>query len=86
MVCEKCGFIRIFLSYLLNYFLKLLIVISSRYYHQSSNFDLFLGGFSGEKKLSKVIVPDKWKEGASNTTEAGGRKINENKLLSKKKR
>lgn len=40
----------------------------------------------GEKKLSKVIVPDKWKEGASNTTEGGGRKINENKLLSKKKR
>lgn len=39
-----------------------------------------------EKKLAKVIVPDKWKEGASNTTEAGGRKINENKLLSKKKR
>jgi len=31
-----------------------------------------------------VIVPDKWKEGASNTTEGGGRKINENKLLSKK--
>jgi hypothetical protein len=42
--------------------------------------------FLGEKKLSKVIVPDKWKEGASNTTEGGGRKINENKLLSKKKR
>ncbi|KAK7279368.1 hypothetical protein RJT34_24418 [Clitoria ternatea] len=40
----------------------------------------------GEKKLSKVIVPDKWKEGASNTTEGGGRKINENKLLSKKNR
>ncbi|CAI5462692.1 unnamed protein product [Closterium sp. Yama58-4] len=39
-----------------------------------------------QKKLSKVIVPDKWKEGASNTTESGGRKINENKLLSKKKR
>ncbi|KAK4759728.1 hypothetical protein SAY87_022859 [Trapa incisa] len=39
-----------------------------------------------EKKLSKVIVPDKWKEGASNTTEGGGRKINENKLLSKKSR
>ncbi|KAI8567437.1 hypothetical protein RHMOL_Rhmol02G0122100 [Rhododendron molle] len=37
-----------------------------------------------EKKLGKVIVPDKWKEGASNTTEGGGRKINENKLLSKK--
>ncbi|KAG5234755.1 cysteine-rich PDZ-binding protein [Salix suchowensis] len=27
-----------------------------------------------EKKLAKVIVPDKWKEGASNTTECGGRK------------
>lgn len=40
----------------------------------------------GEKKLGKVIVPDKWKEGASNTTEGGGRKINENKLLSKKNR
>ncbi|KAJ0016780.1 hypothetical protein Pint_10896 [Pistacia integerrima] len=39
-----------------------------------------------ERKLAKVIVPDKWKEGASNTNEAGGRKINENKLLSKKKR
>ncbi|CAL9761426.1 unnamed protein product, partial [Musa acuminata subsp. burmannicoides] len=42
--------------------------------------------FAGEKKLAKVIVPDKWKEGASNTTESGGRKINENKLLSKKNR
>ncbi|KAK8591880.1 hypothetical protein V6N13_062476 [Hibiscus sabdariffa] len=39
-----------------------------------------------QKKLSKVIVPDKWKEGASNTNESGGRKINENKLLSKKHR
>ncbi|XP_039053688.1 cysteine-rich PDZ-binding protein-like isoform X1 [Hibiscus syriacus] len=39
-----------------------------------------------QKKLSKVIVPDKWKEGASNTYESGGRKINENKLLSKKHR
>ncbi|XP_062194982.1 uncharacterized protein LOC133898335 [Phragmites australis] len=39
-----------------------------------------------EKKLGKVIVPDKWKEGASNTNESGGRKINENKLLSKKNR
>ncbi|KAG8385704.1 hypothetical protein BUALT_Bualt03G0072800 [Buddleja alternifolia] len=39
-----------------------------------------------EKKLAKIIVPDKWKEGASNTTEGGGRKINENKLLSKKNR
>ncbi len=34
----------------------------------------------------QVIVPDKWKEGASNVTEGGGRKINENKLLSKKQR
>jgi hypothetical protein len=42
--------------------------------------------FAGEKKLGKVIVPDKWKEGASNTLEGGGRKINENKLLSKKNR
>ncbi|XP_048447309.1 cysteine-rich PDZ-binding protein-like [Pyrus x bretschneideri] len=53
-----------------------------------SNFDI-LSEFvelTGEKKLSKVIVPDKWKEGASNTTEGGGRKMNENKLLSKKKR
>lgn len=41
---------------------------------------------AGEKKLAKVIVPDKWKEGAHNTTEGGGRKINENKLLSKKNR
>ncbi|KAG6386912.1 hypothetical protein SASPL_152092 [Salvia splendens] len=40
----------------------------------------------GEKKLGKVIVPDKWKDGAHNTTEGGGRKINENKLLSKKNR
>lgn len=34
----------------------------------------------------QVIVPDKWKEGASNVTEGGGRKLNENKLLSKKQR
>lgn len=33
-----------------------------------------------------MIVPDKWKEGASNVTEGGGRKVNENKLLSKKQR
>ncbi|KAJ7299891.1 hypothetical protein O6H91_Y010800 [Diphasiastrum complanatum] len=39
-----------------------------------------------QKKLTKVIVPDKWKEGASNTMESGGRKINENKLLTKKNR
>eukprot|EP00898_Chlorokybus_atmophyticus_P008491 jgi/Chlat1/8643/Chrsp87S08038 len=35
-----------------------------------------------EKKLGKVIVPDKWKAGASNTLESGGRKVGENKLLS----
>mmetsp|Transcript_46791 Transcript_46791/g.119374 ORF Transcript_46791/g.119374 Transcript_46791/m.119374 type:complete len:100 (+) Transcript_46791:235-534(+) len=39
-----------------------------------------------EKKLSKVACPDKWKEGSSNTMESGGRKLNENKLLSKKKK
>lgn len=39
-----------------------------------------------EKKLAKVICPDKWKDGARNTTESGGRKINENKLLAKKQR
>jgi len=31
-----------------------------------------------------VIVQDKWKDGARNTMESGGRKIGENKLLSKK--
>lgn len=34
-----------------------------------------------EKKLGKVITPDPWKTGARNTTEGGGRKINENKAL-----
>jgi len=33
-----------------------------------------------------VIVPDKWKEGTIYTTKSGGRKVNENKLLSKKHR
>ncbi|KAI3438139.1 hypothetical protein D9Q98_000580 [Chlorella vulgaris] len=37
------------------------------------------------KKLSKVIVSDKWKDGANNTLEGGGKKVNENKALSKKK-
>ncbi|KAK4289841.1 hypothetical protein Pmani_012578 [Petrolisthes manimaculis] len=36
-------------------------------------------------KLGKVITPDTWKAGARNTTEGGGRKINENKLLTSKK-
>jgi len=40
-----------------------------------------------QKKLgSRIIVQDKWKDGAANTIESGGRKINENKLLSKTKR
>ncbi|EDS33373.1 HSPC139 [Culex quinquefasciatus] len=38
-----------------------------------------------EKKLGKVITPDPWKTGARNTTEGGGRKINENKALSSAK-
>ena len=35
-----------------------------------------------ERKLSAIITPDTWKEGARNTLESGGRKLNENKLLS----
>lgn len=35
-----------------------------------------------EKKLSTIITPDSWKVGARNTLESGGRKLNENKLLS----
>jgi len=38
-----------------------------------------------EKKLSKVACPDKWKDGSNNTNETG-RKLNENKMLSTKKR
>ncbi|PAA73918.1 hypothetical protein BOX15_Mlig029994g1 [Macrostomum lignano] len=34
-----------------------------------------------EKKLGKVVTPDVWKAGARNTTEGGGRKVDENKLL-----
>eukprot|EP00891_Asterochloris_glomerata_P002175 jgi/Astpho2/2175/e_gw1.00040.168.1_t len=37
-----------------------------------------------EKKLSKVICPDPYKAGSNNNTEGGGRKLNENKLLSSK--
>uniref|UniRef100_G7PM54 Cysteine-rich PDZ-binding protein n=1 Tax=Macaca fascicularis TaxID=9541 RepID=G7PM54_MACFA len=40
---------------------------------------------SGEKKLGTVITPDTWKDGARNTTESGGRKLNENKALTSKK-
>jgi hypothetical protein len=38
-----------------------------------------------QKKLDKVICPDVWKDGASNTNE-GGRKINENKLTGANKK
>ena len=37
------------------------------------------------KKLGTVITPDTWKDGARNTTESGGRKLNENKALTSKK-
>jgi len=36
-------------------------------------------------KLGKVVTPDPWKAGARNTTESGGRKPGENKLLTSKK-
>ena len=35
--------------------------------------------------ILQVITPDTWKQGARNTNESGGRKINENKLLTAKK-
>jgi len=38
-----------------------------------------------QTKLGKVITPDPWKSGARNTTEGGGRKVNENKALTSKK-
>ena len=38
-----------------------------------------------QKKLGKVITPDTWKDGARNTTESGGRAINENKALTSRK-
>ena len=38
-----------------------------------------------EKRLGTVITPDTWKDGARNTTESGGRKLNENKALTSKK-
>ncbi|KAJ8976912.1 hypothetical protein NQ317_014084 [Molorchus minor] len=34
-----------------------------------------------QKKCGTVITPDPWKSGARNTTESGGRKVNENKAL-----
>ncbi|XP_036235968.1 cysteine-rich PDZ-binding protein isoform X1 [Molothrus ater] len=47
------------------------------------SFVMFL--YVGEKKLGTVITPDTWKDGARNTTESGGRKLNENKALTSKK-
>lgn len=38
-----------------------------------------------QAKVGKVITPDTWKSGARNTTESGGRKINENKALTASK-
>ncbi|CAG8624832.1 1260_t:CDS:2, partial [Ambispora gerdemannii] len=40
-------------------------------------------GTLGEKKLARVICPDKWKEGSRNTTVGTDRQLHENKLLSK---
>eukprot|EP00742_Colponemidia_sp_Colp-10_P006646 GILJ01007125.1.p1 GENE.GILJ01007125.1~~GILJ01007125.1.p1 ORF type:complete len:116 (-),score=4.91 GILJ01007125.1:124-432(-) len=41
-----------------------------------------------EKKLAKLVVPDKWKDGARNTTGGRdeGRKVGGNMLLAKKQR
>ncbi|XP_059480470.1 cysteine-rich PDZ-binding protein [Neocloeon triangulifer] len=39
-----------------------------------------------EAKVAKIITPDPWKAGARNTTEGGGRKINENKALTSRAR
>jgi len=39
-----------------------------------------------EKKEGGVICQDVWKDGAKNTMESGGRKVNENKLLSSARR
>ena len=39
-----------------------------------------------EKKLTRGIHQEMWKEGSRHTIEGGGRKLNENKALSSKKR
>lgn len=80
MVCEKCKFLESLSNDGYWWYKWFSLIIVQR------GIELIDGWFPGQKKLSKVIVPDKWKEGASNTTESGGRKINENKLLSKKNR
>ena len=48
--------------------------------------DTAIGYGNSEKKLGKVITPDKWKAGARNTVESGMGKLGANKLLGKKKR
>ncbi|XP_036026758.1 cysteine-rich PDZ-binding protein isoform X2 [Onychomys torridus] len=51
----------------------------------SQRLEMDLQNLPGEKKLGTVITPDTWKDGARNTTESGGRKLNENKALTSKK-
>ncbi|KAM7027118.1 cysteine-rich PDZ-binding protein isoform 1-T1 [Passerculus sandwichensis] len=51
----------------------------------SEFFSFVMFPYVGEKKLGTVITPDTWKDGARNTTESGGRKLNENKALTSKK-
>ncbi len=38
-----------------------------------------------QKKLSLIVTPDTWKDGARNTTESGTRVINENKATTSKR-
>jgi hypothetical protein len=38
-----------------------------------------------QTKLSNIVTPDTWKEGSRNTTESGGRVLNENKAATSKK-
>lgn len=87
MVCEKC---KLLFRHLCSDFSLVPCIVMNCFVRVLLNWGFLRMCISrvcaGEKKLAKVIVPDKWKEGASNTTEGGGRKINENKLLSKKHR
>uniref|UniRef100_A0A7N4NJP6 Cysteine-rich PDZ-binding protein n=1 Tax=Sarcophilus harrisii TaxID=9305 RepID=A0A7N4NJP6_SARHA len=53
--------------------------------HSQHGITLYEDPLGGEKKLGTVITPDTWKDGARNTTESGGRKLNENKALTSKK-
>uniref|UniRef100_A0A8K9Y7K6 Cysteine-rich PDZ-binding protein n=1 Tax=Oncorhynchus mykiss TaxID=8022 RepID=A0A8K9Y7K6_ONCMY len=60
-------------------------LISPLFHNFSSSSSISSLFLSGEKKLGRVITPDTWKDGARNTTESGGRKLNENKALTSKK-